>query len=63
MKSITYLEILKLAYMEQLRVVREWNERLEQHPNSKIAQYRCTVENKKLDEIKGTLITREKLGY
>ena len=63
MKSITYLEILKLAYMEQLRVVNRWNESLEQCPNSKIAQYRCAAENKKLDEIRGALIAREKMGY
>ena len=63
MKNITYLEILKLAYMEQLRVVNKWNESLEQHPNSKIAQYRYMAENKKLNEIKGALIAREKMGY
>lgn len=63
MKSITYLEILKLAYMEQVRVVSEWTARLKQSPNSKIAQHRCAAENKKLDEIRGALIAREKMGY
>ncbi|MFQ7293356.1 MAG: hypothetical protein ACLRQ0_14190 [Monoglobales bacterium] len=63
MKSITYLEILKLAYMEQLRVVERWTKELKQSPNSKIAKYHCTAENKKLDEIRGALIAREKMGY
>ena len=51
-KSITQLEILKLAFLKQREIVDYRQDKARIYPNSKTAQNNLAREKKKLEEIK-----------